>query len=337
MAAFDVRIGEIIEKGLEGAGLSKDEVAALCRVDPYEREAALLRWAGWKLAQDASSGVAEIEAQIGLDSAHCPKNCRFCSFAACNNVRLDEFELTRREVVDYARAYEEEGANLILLMSTAHYRFEKLVEMVAAVRESVSPLLPVLVNADDLTLGQCLRLKEAGACGAYHSVRMREGEDTGIPVQRRLDTLDNLRAAGMSLSSNVEPVGPEHSPDEVAAAIMRCVGARPYAGGVGRRFNVPGTAICARGMLDDIQASTLVAVYRLAAGSGMRLAGRASSVLSAASGANHAWAEVGSNPRDGVRRTESGGVGDSLRALKRLFADAGWRVLEGPSRGWDAS
>lgn len=334
MPAFDSRIGDIVEKGLAGGGLSYEEALLLLRADPYGREAALIRWAGWRLSMDASGGVAEIEAQIGLDSSHCPKNCKFCSFAACNNVRLDEFELSPAEVVDYARAYEEEGANLILLMSTAHYEFQKLVEMVGLVRQSVSPDLPVLVNADDLTLKQCLQLKEAGACGAYHSLRMREGEDTGIPVQTRLDTFENLRRAGMKLSSNVEPVGPEHTPEEVARAIMRCVDARPYAGGVGRRFNVQGTEICARGMLDDIQAATLVAIYRLAAGVGMRLNGRASSVLSAASGANHAWAEVGSNPRDGVRRTESGGVGDSLRALKKMFSDAGWSVLEGPSRGW---
>lgn len=334
MPAFDSHIVDIIDKGLEGGGLSYEEVLDLDRVDPYGKEAALIRWTGWKLSMEAAGGIAEIEAQIGLDSAHCPKNCKFCSFAACNNVRLDEFELTPGEVVDYARAYEEEGANLILLMSTAHYEFEKLVEMVGLVRQCVSPELPVLVNADDLTLKQCLQLKEAGCCGAYHSLRMREGEDTGIPAQTRLDTFENLRRAGMKLSTNVEPVGPEHTSEEVASAIMRSVGEHPFSGGVGRRFNVQGTEICTRGMLDDIQAATLVAIYRLAAGSAMRLNGRASSVLSAAAGANHAWAEVGSNPRDGVRRTESDGAGDSLRALKKMFADAGWKVLEGPSSGW---
>ena len=41
--------------------------------------------------------------------------------------------------------------NLILLLCTASYRFDKLIEMAQAVREVIPADMPLLVNADDLT------------------------------------------------------------------------------------------------------------------------------------------------------------------------------------------
>ena len=55
----------------------------------------------------AADGVAEIHAQIGLNSTVCPKNCKFCSFAACNNVRKGKYELPKEDVLEYAKLYVE--------------------------------------------------------------------------------------------------------------------------------------------------------------------------------------------------------------------------------------
>ncbi|MCQ4882310.1 radical SAM protein, partial [Alistipes onderdonkii] len=76
-------------------------------------------------------------------------------------------------------------------------------------REVIPADMPLLVNTDDMQLDQCRQLKAAGANGAYHAVRMREGEDTEIPVEKRFETFANLREAGLTLSTCVEPVGPE--------------------------------------------------------------------------------------------------------------------------------
>ncbi|MDR2672615.1 MAG: radical SAM protein [Coriobacteriales bacterium] len=325
---------DIVDKGLLGKGLDKHETTILYSVHARSKEAAYLRWAAQELSLSIKGIKAEVHAQIGLNGTICPKNCKFCSFAASNNARKGKYELPKDDVVEYAQIYEEDGANLILLLTTASYRFDKLEEMVAAVRAVISAELPLLVNTDDLTLDQWKRLKAAGANGAYHAVRMREGIDTGISLETRLATFDNLKEAGLSLSTCVEPVGPEHTAQELTEATFRCIESGAVSAGVGKRISVPGTQMFERGMLSDLVAANMVAVYRLAAGTDLRLNCSANSTLVAASGANLAWAEVGSNPRDTVKRTEHGGRGQNIRKAAEIFMSSGWEVLKGPSKGW---
>lgn len=249
-------------------------------------------------------------------------------------MRKGKYELPKEDVLEYAKLYVEEGANLILMLTTASYSFDKLVDMVGSVREVIPADMPLLVNTDDMQLDQCRQLKAAGANGAYHAVRMREGEDTEIPVEKRFETFANLREAGLTLSTCVEPVGPEHTPEELTEATMRCISTNPLSAGVGKRIGVPGTLVYDRGMLTDVANANMVAVYRLATGRDLRLNCSANTVMTAASGANLAWAEVGTNPRDTVERTEHGGRGSNIAQLRKMFAASGWQVLDGPSKGW---
>jgi biotin synthase len=334
MDAVTREIYEIVEKGLEGAGLDDEDTERLYAVDPESPEGFHVMWAGRRLQWQSSDGIAEVHAQVGLNSSPCPKNCIFCSFAVCNGVRKGKVELPKEDVVEYAKIYEEQGANAILLMATATYSFEQLFEMLAAVREVISPDLPLLANTGDVTLDQARQLKAAGADGCYHAVRMREGVDTTIPVATRLESFANLRAAGLSLSTCVEPVGPEHSAKELTEATRICKDSGALSAGVGRRIGVPGTEIYARGMLSTLAIGLYVAVYRLASGLSPRLNCAGGTDLIAAAGANLAWAEVGTNPRDTQKRTERGGRGVDIAFARKVFVDAGYEVLKGPSPGW---
>lgn len=331
---FDEEVYDIVDKGLLGKGLTEAETLRLYQVPERSKEAAYIRWAGQELSLRAANGKAEIHAQIGLNSTICPKNCKFCSFAVCNAVRKGKYELPKEDVLEYAKIYMEDGANLMLLLTTASYSFEKLVDMVGSVREVIGDDMPLLVNTDDMTLEKTTALKAAGANGAYHAVRMGEGVDTEIPVETRMQTFANLAAAGMSLSSCVEPVGPEHTPEQITEATMRCIGTHPLSGGVGKRIAVPGTLLYDKGMLTDVANANMVAIYRLASGLEPRLNCSANTVMTAASGANLAWAEVGTNPRDTAERTEHGGRGASFATQRKMFLASGWEITEGPSAGW---
>ncbi|MEE8721575.1 MAG: radical SAM protein [Eggerthellaceae bacterium] len=335
MKPLDKQIVDIVDKGLEGNGLDENEVLALYRVDPTSREASTIRWAGMQLSQKAANGKAEVHAQIGLNAAPCGNNCKFCSFAVSNGVRTGCYELPKKDVLEYAKIYEDQGANLILMLTTAGYKFQKLIEMVESVREVISPEMPLLVNTADMTLEQTLAVRRAGANGAYHAVRMREGVDTKLPVERRLATIDNIHKAGLHLSTCVEPVGPENTPEELTEATMRCIATDPLTAGVGKRINVPGTEVFDRGMISDVTNALYVAVYRLACGDKMALNCSANSPAIAMSGANLAWAEVGTNPRDTVERTEKGGRGSDIEHCRTVLVNGGWELLDGPSQGWE--
>ena len=334
MQVFDQRIYDIVEKALEGNGLTEAETCELYAVPERSKEAAYIRWAGQELSMQATGGIAEIHAQIGLNATTCPKDCLFCSFARVNDVRKGVYEVPKADVLEYAQAYVEEGANLLLMLTTASYQFDKLEDMVASVREVIPADMPLLVNTEDMTLERAKRLKAAGAQGAYHAIRMREGIDTTIPVEERLKTFDHMREAGLKLSTCVEPVGPEHTPEELTEATFRCIRSNPKTSGVGRRIAVPGTKVASRGMLTDVANANMVAIYRLATGLDYQLNCSANTALTASAGANLAWAEVGTNPRDTVERTEHGGRGAAILQQRKMFQAGGWEVRVGPSPGW---
>jgi biotin synthase len=327
-------IYDIVDKGLEGNGLSDGDIRTLYATDPETPEAFYLMWAGRQLQRQSSNNIAEVHAQIGLNGSPCPKNCQFCSFAVCNKVRQGRLEMSKEEVVEYVQIYEEQGANALLMMVTATYRFEKLLEMGQAVREVISRDMPLLANTGDMSLEQAQQLKAAGFNGCYHAVRMGEGVTTTIPVKTRLETFKNIRAAGLSLSTCVEPVGPEHTPEELTEKTRICIESGALSAGVGKRIMIPGTLLAKYGQLNNLIAGRNIAVYRLAAGLQPRLNCAGGTDLASAMGANLAWAEVGTNPRDTEKRTEKGGRGVSIEFCKKVFRDAGWDVLQGPSPGW---
>ena len=334
MSIVDMKVYEVIEKGLEGNGLDENDVRVLFQIPERSREAALLRWAGQELSLQCTDGIAEIHGQIGLNSTKCPMDCKFCSFAKSATCRTENFELTSDEVVEYAKRHMDNGVNLLLLLCTASYRFDKLLEMAQAVREVIPKDFPLLVNTDDMTLEQAKRLREVGVNGAYHAARMREGEDTRIPLAKRMQTFDHMKQAGLSLSTCVEPIGPEHTVDELVEAFFRCHGTHPQSAGAARRVGVPGTAAYDRGMITEVRNADYVAIYRLMAGRDLRLNCSANTCMTAASGANLAWTELGLNPRDAKERTEHGGWGTNMLLCKKTFVGAGWTIREGASPGW---
>ena len=329
------RICEIVEKGLEGNGLDEEEMLELYKVDPESSLMGLITWAGRELQMKLCDGKAEVHAQIGLNSTTCPHNCKFCSFAACNTVReKGKYEMPLDEVVENAKFLVDAGANLLLLLATGTYPMQKAYEAVAAVREVLDDDMPLLVNFDDMTKENVQQLHKAGASGAYHAIRMREGEDTALSVESRWETIHNLVEEGMSISTCVEPIGPEHSAEEITEATLRCLSYPNNSAGCGRRITVPGTLIAPRGELSDYANAKNVAVYRLAAGEKPMLNCAASTSVSAAAGANLAWAEVGSNPRDTVKKTEHGGRGLNIEVSQRFLKAAGYEIKQGYSEGW---
>ena len=331
-----LRVNEVIEKADAGAPLSMEDVTLLYSLPANSPEAYLLRCAGNRRAMLLADGTAEIHAQIGVDAGPCVKSCQFCSFAKCNNPE-GELKLTPlRAILDYAKAFQDAGANLLLLMSSAAFPFERLGEIGQRVREVIGPEMPMLINTRDVSYDEAVTLRAAGYNGAYHAARMSEGEMTDIPLSTRVETMENLTRAGLPLSFCIEPIGEEHTAADFVERLELHLRFSPLTGGVGRRIPVQGTKVERCRKFDQAEQARLTAIYRLLDGK-TPLVGSANATLAANSGANLCWAECGYNPRDFSGHTELDGVGRSVDFIARIYAETGWELRKGYSPGWNMS
>ena len=161
---------------------------------------------------------------------------------------------------------------------------------------------------------------------------MGEGKDTTIAPETRINTITNARKANLLIGTCVEPIGPEHTNEEIAEKIILARELQPVFSGAMRRIVLPGTKFAAYGMLTEYHLAYIVAIVRLTMGT--KLLGNCThepNLLGATSGANLFWAETGTNPRDTKIETATG-RGKNIATCKHLFNKANFEILTGPSR-----
>ncbi|MCI5167746.1 MAG: radical SAM protein, partial [Candidatus Electrothrix sp. GM3_4] len=241
-------------------------------------------------------------------------------------------ELSHEEATGYAQQFEVDGANAIFMMATAHYPFARFLEMAQEVRANLRSETTLIANVGDQSLEDAVRLKEAGFTGVYHALRLREGKDTGLAPEKRKQSIRNFQEAGLTVGTCVEPVGPEHSNEELAEMITFTASLNPAFSGAARRIPIPGTELAQLGAISELRMAQIVAVTRL--GMPRSVLGNCTHepcTLGAVGGANLFWAEVGANPRDTEEKTEEG-RGETVSSCATIFQESGWDVLTGPSR-----
>jgi hypothetical protein len=59
----------------------------------------------------------------------------------------------------------------------------------------LEPETTLIANVGDQSVKNAVRLKEAGFSGVYHALRLREGKDTGLSVEKRKQSIANLKAS----------------------------------------------------------------------------------------------------------------------------------------------
>ena len=323
---------ELIKKSRLGDVLSKKELVYLLGLAPDSAETYMVMAEATRLSKELSDGKAEVHAQFAINLAPCPCDCLFCSFAKINGVFSEATELAPEHAVAYARQFEIDGANAVFMMSTAKYPFERFIEISQEVRKNLRPETTFIANVGDQTLKDAVKLKDAGFSGVYHAVRLREGKDTTLSVEKRKQSIRNFKEAGLEIGTCVEPVGPEHTNEELAEMIEVTASFDPSYSGAARRIPIPGTAIAKRGVINELRMAQVVAVTRL--GMPRSVMGNCTHepcTLGAISGANLFWAEVGANPRDIEEKTEEG-RGETVRRCQSIFHESNWDVWSGPSR-----
>ena len=319
---LDPKVSEILNKAQDMAGISQEEAVYLLRLELCSDEAYAVMALANRMSRQSFGGKGERHFHIGLNVEGCSYNCKFCSLTKEAGIFQDSQEFSTEQLLAWVKEGQEQGADALNLMTTGRYPFERLLEVGAWLSRETT--VPLVANTRDISHQEGEALLAHGFRGFYHAVRLREGIDTPFPVAKRIQTIKVLTDVGLKWANCVEPVGPEHSPEEIAwlMVLARELGAT-YSG-VMRRINFPGSPLGQHGMINELEMARMVAVSRLVMG-GVAKAHCTHEPNAAAlwAGANLFFPEVGSSPRDAQSDTGKG-RGKDLAACAGIMREMGW-------------
>lgn len=320
-------IEELIGKACkENQQLNADEILQLLSISTQGDEFYQLLRASNAYSRTTLKNRGYVFVQIGLNAEPCSGNCLFCSMGASHYSMPDRWRKKAQEVVDEIKRIEQQKVDDIFLMTTADYPFEDYLEVVSTVKPLLDPHVRLVANIGDFNEEQALLLKKAGLTGAYHVNRLREGIDTSIDVPTRLKTLDIIKRTGLELYYCIEPIGKEHSHEELLTEILRARELQPEVMAVMRRVNFPSSPLFDRGMITAIELVKIAAVTNLVVRPSRAMNLHESEQMSLLAGVNQLYAEIGANPRDTLDRTElSRGI--SIEKARQMFLDAAYTIL----------
>ena len=317
-----------ILKEVETRDLTREEAIELLGIDNKSDAFYDLIKVANRMTREQFGNKAYIFSQIGLNAEPCTMNCKFCSMAKSNYVMDGEFRKTMADIEDLkktARDVIEAGTHDLFLMTTADYPVDEFIRIGQALREIMPPRVRLVANIGDFDMDTAQALKEAGFTGAYHIRRLGEGRDTDIDPARRIQTLNVIRDSGLELYYCVEPIGPEHTYEELVDEMMRAKEYGVEAMAVMRRTPVPGTPLEAKGMITAAELTKIEAVTRLVTKPVRSMNTHEVTPMTLIAGVNQLYAEIGANPRDNVNDTEVN-RGYGVQKTIELLRDAEFEV-----------
>jgi biotin synthase len=328
----DHRVLNILEQASTGKAPSEADCAFLLAFHEVSPEAAAMRAAAHNLTRTRFANAGMLLGQIGVEIAPCAGKCKFCSFSE-EYTAFDATQMTNDELLTQADAFTRDGELYALFLMTMHkFDFERLLQRIELVRQAVGARTQIVVNIGDFTRDKAQELKSAGVSGAYHIRRLREGVDTAILPDHRLQTIEAIHQAGLDWYNCCEPIGPEHSPEELARQMCESRDLECFQHAAMRRVAVPGSRLAVLGQISEIRLAQVVAVVTLSQAANPQLRSIAvhePNIIGLASGANTVYAESGANPRD-IEENTSGHRGKNLDYCKTLLREAGYDALMQP-------
>lgn len=322
-------IKELLQEALTRE-LTKEEAVQLLNIKNCSEEYHELLKTADLMSRKEFHNKAYIFSQIGLNASPCPMNCKFCSMAASNYVINNEFHKTMadiEEIKESVRRLVEAGTHDLFLMTTADYPIDEYLSIGSEVKKILPQGVRLVANIGDFDKDTAEKLVAAGFTGVYHICRLGEGKDTDIEPERRIRTLHTIKDAGLELYYCVEPIGPEHTYEEIAAEMFRAKEFEVEAMAAMRRTPVPGTPLADKGMITAAELTKIGAVTRLVTKPTRSMNIHEVTPMTLIAGINQLYAEAGANPRDQVKDTSSS-RGYSVERVIELFKDAEYELAE---------
>ncbi len=319
--SFDPKVAEILNKAQDMAHMSHEEAVYLLRLKLGSPETYAVMAQALRMSRLSFGNKGELHFHIGLNVEGCVYNCKFCSLTKQAGIFQDKKEFSQEQLLAWAKQGQDQGADALNLMTTGRYPFERLLEVGAWLSQEVT--VPLVANTRDINHQEGEALLANGFQGFYHAVRLGEGKDTPFPVETRIQTIKVITEVGLKWANCVEPVGPEHSPEEIARLMLLARDMGATYSGVMRRINFPGSPLAQYGMINEMEMARMVAVSRLVMGQVPRAhCTHEPNAAALMAGANLFFPEVGSSPRDAESDTGQG-RGQDLAACARIQQEMG--------------
>jgi biotin synthase len=280
------------------------------------------------LTKRRSAGQGHLWAAMGLDHVPCKMGCKFCSFAMPWTAITSDTQLDPAQIEAQAIRFLEAGADYLVLRTSERYPLERLLELGRRLAPRVHPKGWLVANTGSQSADGWRQLHSAGFDGIYKTIRLREGIDTPFDRQQRLENILAANAAGLEIYALVEPVGPEHTADELLEAIITLRDlVRPVLVGAMARVPVPGSPLERFGRVEEIYLADLTAIVVLSLLPALDqcrvVCSHPASPSLVQAGANALVVEMGAIPRDtSFAKTEWGGL--TTDDVWRLLASVGY-------------
>ena len=215
-------------------------------------------------------GDVELATLLSIKTGGCPEDCAYCPQAARydTDVKANKL-LDLDEVLEAAKAAKAAGSNRFCMGAAWREPKDRDIEKVTAMIKGVKALgLETCATLGMLEANQAQALQEAGLDFYNHNLDTSEDFYRSVistrGYQDRLDTISNVRAAGMSVCCG-GIVGMGESREQRAAFIASLANLSPYPESVPINHLVPvaGTPLADQKSLDPLEFVRTIAVARI--------------------------------------------------------------------------
>lgn len=325
MSVYD-KIESAYQKALSGVSLTKPEIVELLSIETSSDACAYLRRKAHEASLILTDRHAYMWGAIGLDYTACPMSCDFCSFGSAWGLIENEKIYTLPEIISKVKEYVANQVHFIVLRTTQYYPLATITRYIRSIREAVQGEYELIINVGEFDTDTANALYDNGVSGVYHAIRLGEGVDTRFKVEDRLVTLAAVKRSRLNLIHLVEPVGEEHTYEEIAERFLCSLEYDTYISGIMARVPVKGTPLGDSPRISDEEIAKMIAVLRLSGGDTVRnICVHPASALAVQSGANVVVIETGAIPRDQALAN-----GKWLRfdydSARKLFTENGFTI-----------
>ncbi len=235
------RIEKLCEKATSAGTLNESECIEMLWFDESSPEADIIIGTAYKVLRESVGNSCSIGVQIGVITGPCIADCGFCGFAA-GTTKADDYVMPSKVLRRYLEHVTEyDDVESVSLMTIHNFDFDDLMDAIDTAKETVPPHVSICVNTGDVTPEEARELRGSGVRRAYHSLRIDEGDDTRLNPLDRFNTIRTLTEAGIDTVTCVEPIGPEHTAEEIVRGFLSARDSGCIHCSAGRRIDVPGT------------------------------------------------------------------------------------------------